>query len=29
MRKDEGLNADLDRLPLLTWIMFPKFFDDL
>ena len=21
MRKDKGLNGDLDRLPLLTWIM--------
>src|SRR5689334_16905692 len=29
MRKDKGLNGDLDRLPLLTWIMFLKFFDDL
>ena len=29
MRKDKGLNGDLDRLPLLTWIMFPKFLDDL
>ena len=28
MRKDEGLNGDLDRLPLLTWIMFLKFLDD-
>ena len=29
MRKDKGLNADLDRLPMLTWIMFLKFLDDL
>jgi type I restriction enzyme M protein len=29
MRKDKGLNGDLDRLPMLTWIMFLKFFDDL
>ncbi|MBI3916552.1 MAG: SAM-dependent DNA methyltransferase [Betaproteobacteria bacterium] len=29
MRKDKGLNGDLDRLPLLTWIMFVKFLDDL
>jgi type I restriction enzyme M protein len=29
MRKDKGLNGDLDRLPLLTWIMFLKFMDDL
>jgi type I restriction enzyme M protein len=29
MRKDKGLNGDLDRLPLLTWIMFLKFVDDL
>jgi hypothetical protein len=29
MRKDKGLNSDLDRLPLLTWIMFLKFLDDL
>jgi len=28
MRKDKGLNGDLDRLPLLTWIMFLKFLDD-
>ena len=25
MRKDKGLNGDLDRLPMLTWIMFVKF----
>jgi len=29
MRKDEGSNGDLDRLPMLTWIMFLKFLDDL
>lgn len=29
MRKDKGLNGDLDRLPTLTWVMFLKFFDDL
>ena len=29
MRKDKGLNGDLDRLRLLTWIMFLKFLDDL
>jgi len=29
MRKDKGLNGDLDRLPQLTWIMFLKFLDDL
>src|SRR6201987_4846630 len=29
MRKDKGLNGDLDRLPLLTWILFLKFLDDL
>src|SRR5437899_8247138 len=28
-RKAKGLNGDLDRLPLLTWIMFLKFLDDL
>jgi type I restriction enzyme M protein len=28
MRKDRGLNGDLDRLPLLTWVMFLKFLDD-
>ena len=25
MRKDKGLNGDLDRLPLFTWILFLKF----
>jgi type I restriction enzyme M protein len=29
MRKDKGLNGDLDRLPLLTWVLFLKFLDDL
>src|SRR5688572_32201747 len=29
MRKDKGLNGDLDRLPMLTWVMFLKFVDDL
>src|SRR4030067_1433998 len=29
MRKDKGLNGDLDRLPMLTWIMFIKFLDDI
>src|SRR5260221_6604428 len=29
MRKDKGPNGDLDRLPMLTWIMFLKFLDDL
>lgn len=29
MRKDKGLNGDLDRLRMLTWIMFLKFLDDM
>jgi type I restriction enzyme M protein len=29
MRKDKGLNGDLDRLPVLTWLMFLKFLDDM
>ena len=29
MRKDKGLNGDVDRLPMLTWILFLKFLDDL
>jgi type I restriction enzyme M protein len=29
MRSDKGLNGDLDRLPILTWLMFLKFLDDL
>jgi type I restriction enzyme M protein len=28
MRKDKGLNGDLDRIPMMTWIMFLKFLDD-
>lgn len=26
---NKGLNGDLDRLPMLTWIMLLKFLDDL
>ena len=29
MRKDKGLSGDLDRLPMLIWIMFLKFLDDM
>src|SRR5258708_3069979 len=29
MRKDKGVNGDLDRLQMLTWIMFLKFLDDM
>src|SRR3954464_3763598 len=29
MRKDKGLSGDLDRLPVLTWVMFLKFLDDM
>lgn len=29
MRKDKGLSGDIDRLPMLTWIMFLKFLDDM
>src|SRR3989440_9182709 len=29
MRKDKGLNGDLDRLPHFTWVMFLKFLDDI
>jgi len=29
MRKDKGLNGDLDRLPMITWVMFLKFLDDM
>ena len=29
MRKDKGLTTDLDRLPMLTWVMFLKFLDDM
>ena len=28
MRKDKGLSGDLDRIPILTWVMFLKFLDD-
>lgn len=28
MRKDRGLSGDLDRLPMLSWLMFLKFLDD-
>lgn len=29
MRKDKGLSGDADRLPVLTWVMFLKFLDDM
>lgn len=29
MRKDKGLSGELDRLPMLTWLMFLKFIDDM
>src|SRR5271157_2479217 len=29
MRKDKGLSGDLDRLPMLTWIMVVKRLDDM
>jgi type I restriction enzyme M protein len=29
MRKDAGLNGDLDRIPQLTWLLFLKAYDDL
>jgi len=29
MRKDKGLSGDVDRIPVLTWIMFFKFLDDM
>ncbi|MDO9579540.1 MAG: class I SAM-dependent DNA methyltransferase [Bacteroidales bacterium] len=29
MRKDKGLNGDIDRLPMLTWVLFLKFLDDV
>jgi type I restriction enzyme M protein len=29
MRKDKGLSGDVDRLPMLTWVMFLKFLDDM
>lgn len=28
MRQDKGLNGDIDRIPMITWIMFLKFLDD-
>lgn len=28
MRRDKGLSGDLDRLPMLTWVLFLKFLDD-
>jgi len=29
MRKDKGLNGEIDRIPVLTWIMFLKFLGDM
>ena len=29
MRKDAGLNGDLDRIPQLAWMLFLKAFDGL
>ena len=29
MRKDAGLNGDLDRLPQLSWVLFLKCYDDM
>lgn len=29
MRKDKGLSGEIDRIPVLTWIMFLKFLDDM
>ena len=29
MRKDKGLSGELDRLPMLTWVLFLKFLDDM
>jgi len=29
MRKDKGLSGDIDRIPILTWLMFLKFLDDV
>lgn len=29
MRRDKELSGELDRLPMLTWIMFLKFLDDM
>jgi type I restriction enzyme M protein len=28
MRKDKGLSGDLDRIPMITWVMFLKLLDD-
>lgn len=28
LRKDHGISTDIERLPLLTWLMFLKFLDD-
>ena len=28
MRKDKGMNGELDRLPQFTWILFLKLLDD-
>ncbi len=29
MRKDAGLNGDLDRIPQMAWLLFLKAFNDL
>src|ERR1035437_7359952 len=29
MRKDKGLSTDIDRLPMLTWVIVLKFLDDM
>jgi type I restriction enzyme M protein len=29
MRKDKGISSDVERLPMLTWIMFLKLLDDM
>ena len=29
MRKDAGLNGELDRLPQLSWLLFLRAFDEL
>ena len=29
MRSDKGMSSDVERLPMLTWIMFLKFLDDM
>ena len=29
MRKDKGMNGELDRLPQFTWILFLKLLDDV